>query len=141
MNITAVEGHPVEDFNPDAVRAQIAEAQKVANGSGSEQDIAEAKIELEVRCPFNSRPRNDAPDVSLGPGESAGCPQIKLQSLCISLPGNVDYYLSTRPTASLPAGPDSIKDERVNSVPPDAASWRATAGRHRPFLEHLPHLF
>lgn len=31
-----------------AVRAQIAEAQKVAGGSGSEQDIAEAKIELEV---------------------------------------------------------------------------------------------
>jgi hypothetical protein len=30
------------------VRAQIAEAQKVANGAGSEQDIAEAKIELEV---------------------------------------------------------------------------------------------
>ena len=31
-----------------AVRNQIAEAQKVASGSGSEQDIAEAKIELEV---------------------------------------------------------------------------------------------
>ena len=32
-----------------AVKNQIAEAQKIANGSGSEQDIAEAKIELEVR--------------------------------------------------------------------------------------------
>jgi len=32
-----------------AVRSQIAEAQKIAGGSGSEQDIAEAKIELEVR--------------------------------------------------------------------------------------------
>ena len=31
-----------------AVRSQIAEAQKIAAGSGSEQDIAEAKIELEV---------------------------------------------------------------------------------------------
>jgi len=31
-----------------AVRAQVAEAQKVAGGNGSEQDIAEAKIELEV---------------------------------------------------------------------------------------------
>jgi F-type H+-transporting ATPase subunit delta len=31
-----------------AVKNQIAEAQKIANGSGSEQDIAEAKIELEV---------------------------------------------------------------------------------------------
>ena len=37
-----------EDFSADAIRSQIAEAQKVANGSGSEQDIAEAKIELEV---------------------------------------------------------------------------------------------
>ena len=31
-----------------AVKNQIADAQKIANGSGSEQDIAEAKIELEV---------------------------------------------------------------------------------------------
>ena len=34
--------------NFQAVRSQIGEAQKVAGGSGSEQDIAEAKIELEV---------------------------------------------------------------------------------------------
>lgn len=31
-----------------AVRNQIQEAQKIANGGGSEQDTAEAKIELEV---------------------------------------------------------------------------------------------
>lgn len=49
LSINAVEGFPLEDFSADAVRAQIAEAQKVASGSGSEQDIAEAKIELEVR--------------------------------------------------------------------------------------------
>ena len=30
------------------MRNQIAEAQKVAGGGGSEQDVAEAKIELEV---------------------------------------------------------------------------------------------
>ncbi|KAI1369175.1 ATP synthase delta chain [Xylaria arbuscula] len=48
MSINAVEGYPLEDFSAEAVRSQIAEAQKVANGSGSEQDIAEAKIELEV---------------------------------------------------------------------------------------------
>ncbi|KAJ4268788.1 hypothetical protein NW762_002856 [Fusarium torreyae] len=47
LSINAVEGYPLEDFSADAIRAQIAEAQKVANGSGSEQDIAEAKIELE----------------------------------------------------------------------------------------------
>ena len=48
LTINAVEGYPLEDFSAEAVRAQIAEAQKVASGSGSEQDIAEAKIELEV---------------------------------------------------------------------------------------------
>ncbi|PHH72488.1 hypothetical protein CDD82_5962 [Ophiocordyceps australis] len=48
MSINAVEGFPIEDFSPDAIRSQIAEAQKVASGGGSEQDIAEAKIELEV---------------------------------------------------------------------------------------------
>lgn len=35
-------------FPTQAVKNQIAEAQKIASGSGSEQDIAEAKIELEV---------------------------------------------------------------------------------------------
>ncbi|KAF7901927.1 uncharacterized protein EAE98_001788 [Botrytis deweyae] len=48
LSINAVEGFPLEDFSADAVRSQIAEAQKIVGGSGSEQDIAEAKIELEV---------------------------------------------------------------------------------------------
>ncbi|KAK4163503.1 putative atp synthase [Cladorrhinum sp. PSN259] len=48
LSINAVEGFPIEDFSPEAVRAQLAEAQKVANGNGSEQDIAEAKIEISV---------------------------------------------------------------------------------------------
>ena len=48
LSINAVEGHPLEDFNIEAVRSQIAEATKIISGSGSEQDIAEAKIELEV---------------------------------------------------------------------------------------------
>ncbi|KAM7204056.1 putative atp synthase [Naviculisporaceae sp. PSN 640] len=48
LSINAVEGYALEDFSPEAVRAQIDEATKVANGNGSEQDIAEAKIELEV---------------------------------------------------------------------------------------------
>ncbi|RDL40670.1 Epsilon subunit of F1F0-ATP synthase N-terminal [Venustampulla echinocandica] len=48
LSINAVEGFPLEDFSIDAVRSQISEAQKIAGGSGSEQDIAEAKIELEV---------------------------------------------------------------------------------------------
>ncbi|KAL9130957.1 MAG: hypothetical protein Q9217_001003 [Psora testacea] len=48
LSINAVEGFPLEEFSADAVRSQITEAQKIAGGSGSEQDIAEAKIELEV---------------------------------------------------------------------------------------------
>ncbi|TLD20539.1 hypothetical protein PspLS_08403 [Pyricularia sp. CBS 133598] len=48
MSINATEGFPLEDFSAEAVKAQISEATKVANGNGSEQDIAEAKIELEV---------------------------------------------------------------------------------------------
>lgn len=48
LSINAVEGYAIEDFSAEAVRSQIAEAQKIAGGSGSEADIAEAKIELEV---------------------------------------------------------------------------------------------
>ena len=50
LSINAVEGYPLEDFSADAVRNQIAEAQKIASGSGGETDVAEAKIELEVSC-------------------------------------------------------------------------------------------
>jgi F-type H+-transporting ATPase subunit delta len=39
-------------MSQQAVRNQIAEAQKIASGSGSEADIAEAKIELEVRMTY-----------------------------------------------------------------------------------------
>ncbi|KAL7921961.1 F1F0 ATP synthase delta chain mitochondrial precursor [Trichoderma austrokoningii] len=48
LSINAPEAYPLEDFSADAIRAGIAEAQKIASGNGSEQDIAEAKIELEV---------------------------------------------------------------------------------------------
>lgn len=49
LSINAIEGYPLEEFSAEAVNSQVNEAQKIANGSGSEQDIAEAKIELEVR--------------------------------------------------------------------------------------------
>jgi F-type H+-transporting ATPase subunit delta len=48
LSINAVEGYALDQFSAEAVASQIAEAQKIASGSGSEQDIAEAKIELEV---------------------------------------------------------------------------------------------
>lgn len=61
LSINAVEAYPLEDFSAEAVRNQLAEAQKVANGSGSEQDIAEAKIELEAsHVPVVSRSRDGA---------------------------------------------------------------------------------
>lgn len=48
LSINATEGYPIEDFSAETVKSLIAEAQKVASGSGSEQDVAEAKVELEV---------------------------------------------------------------------------------------------
>ncbi|KAK5109074.1 hypothetical protein LTR62_007530 [Meristemomyces frigidus] len=48
LSINAVEGYPLEDFSAESVRNQISEAQKIAGGSGSEHDKAEANIELEV---------------------------------------------------------------------------------------------
>ncbi|KAK5050364.1 hypothetical protein LTR84_003645 [Exophiala bonariae] len=48
LSINAVEGYPLEEFSSEAVNSQISEAQKIASGNGSEQDIAEAKIELEI---------------------------------------------------------------------------------------------
>ncbi|KKA26818.1 hypothetical protein TD95_000762 [Thielaviopsis punctulata] len=48
LSINAPEAYPLEDFSAEAVRAQISEVTKVANGSGSEAEVAEAKVELEV---------------------------------------------------------------------------------------------
>ncbi|OQO01040.1 hypothetical protein B0A48_13283 [Cryoendolithus antarcticus] len=48
LSINAVEGFPLEDFSTENVRNQITEAQKIASGSGSAHDIAEAQVELEV---------------------------------------------------------------------------------------------
>jgi F0F1-type ATP synthase epsilon subunit len=49
LSINAVEAYTLDEFSPEAVRSQLAESQKIASGSGSEADIAEAKIEVEVR--------------------------------------------------------------------------------------------
>ncbi|KAK2825736.1 hypothetical protein FQN49_007413 [Arthroderma sp. PD_2] len=48
LNINAVEGFPLEDFSADAVKNQLTEAQRLASGTGSEKEIAEAKIQVEV---------------------------------------------------------------------------------------------
>ncbi len=48
LTINAIEAYPLADFSSEAVRNQLSEAQRAASGSGSEQDIAEARIEVEV---------------------------------------------------------------------------------------------
>jgi len=38
----------LDEFSPDAVRSGLAEAQKLASGGGSDEEVAEARIEVEV---------------------------------------------------------------------------------------------
>lgn len=78
LSINAVEGFPLEDFSIENVRSQIAEAQKIAGGSGSEQDIAEAKIELEVS---DVQYQNTAwSNKVIGAGELASCFEIMVHA-------------------------------------------------------------
>ena len=44
----AIHGSSATDLSLQSVQTQIQEAQRIAGGQGSEQDVAEAKIELEV---------------------------------------------------------------------------------------------
>lgn len=76
LSINAAEGYPLEDFSIEAVRNQIQEAQKIASGSGSEQDIAEAKIELEVSSSRNHGCWNGFANDLTGFGEITGCVEI-----------------------------------------------------------------
>jgi len=48
LSINAVEAYSLDDFSGEAVRAGLADAQKVASGGGSEEEVAEARIEVEV---------------------------------------------------------------------------------------------
>lgn len=77
LSINAVEGYPLEAFSIEAVRNQIAEAQKIAAGSGSAQDVAEAQIELEVRRDGDLR-RGDVLIREIGSRVSPGRPQVNV---------------------------------------------------------------
>ena len=70
----AIEAYPVEDFSAESVRSQIAEAQKVQSGGGSERDVAEAGIELEVSVVVSAC--YEIIDSLLGSRELAKCPEI-----------------------------------------------------------------
>ncbi|CAG7854742.1 ATP synthase subunit delta, mitochondrial AltName: Full=F-ATPase delta subunit; Flags: Precursor [Serendipita indica DSM 11827] len=48
LTVNVVEAAPLEDFSPEAVRANLAEATRVANGNGPEKDKIEARIEVGV---------------------------------------------------------------------------------------------
>ncbi|EKM54555.1 uncharacterized protein PHACADRAFT_258487 [Phanerochaete carnosa HHB-10118-sp] len=48
LTVNVVEAAPLESFSAEAVRANLQEAQRVANGNGSEEDKLEARIETEV---------------------------------------------------------------------------------------------
>ncbi|ORX61530.1 epsilon subunit of F1F0-ATP synthase N-terminal domain-containing protein [Hesseltinella vesiculosa] len=48
LNINAVEATPLEDLSAERIQAALAQAQQTANGSGSELEKAQAKIEVEV---------------------------------------------------------------------------------------------
>ncbi|KAM0749052.1 ATP synthase subunit delta, mitochondrial [Meredithblackwellia eburnea MCA 4105] len=48
LTINAVEAYPLDAFSPEAIRSGLAEAQRVAAGSGDEATKAEAAVEVEV---------------------------------------------------------------------------------------------
>ncbi|KAF9918458.1 delta subunit of the central stalk of mitochondrial F1F0 ATP synthase, atp16 [Lobosporangium transversale] len=48
LNINAIEAFPVEDFSSEAVRHNLAEAQRLSNSGATEEERIAAKIEVEV---------------------------------------------------------------------------------------------
>lgn len=54
LTVNAVEAFTLDSFSPDAVRQGLAEAQRVASGSGSPEEKAEAEIEVEVYSAIQS---------------------------------------------------------------------------------------
>ncbi|GAA5993371.1 hypothetical protein JCM10908_002633 [Rhodotorula pacifica] len=48
LTVNAVEAYPLDAFSPEAIRSGLAEAQRVAGGSGTEEEKAEAQIEVQV---------------------------------------------------------------------------------------------
>ncbi|KAI9592376.1 putative ATP synthase delta chain mitochondrial precursor [Syncephalis fuscata] len=48
LNINAVEAFKLDDFSADAIRENLTAAQRAVAAGGSEQEIAEARIEVEV---------------------------------------------------------------------------------------------
>ncbi|RMD39916.1 hypothetical protein DV735_g5217, partial [Chaetothyriales sp. CBS 134920] len=132
LSINAVEAYPLEDFSSEAVASQIAEAQKVAGGSGSEQDIAEAKIELEafqeIQTVEDLAPRFPQPPRSLHQNRETSTPvaygrQAESHSGTPSSQASRDGTDSARlPPGAFDAKPSAFMEERRDHRPPLHAS-------------------
>ena len=48
LTVNAAEAYTLDQFSPEAVRQGLSEAQRVAGGSGSPEEKAEAEIKVEV---------------------------------------------------------------------------------------------
>ncbi|GBB86902.1 hypothetical protein RclHR1_13350005 [Rhizophagus clarus] len=48
LDINAIEAFPLEDFSLEAIRTNLAEAQRIASTASTEEEKAEARIEVEV---------------------------------------------------------------------------------------------
>ncbi|KAH6978064.1 hypothetical protein EDB82DRAFT_557571 [Fusarium venenatum] len=156
LSINAVEGYPLEDFSAEAIRAQIAEAQKVANGSGSEQDIAEAKIELEREHQRTSVARGpNSRDPSSRPGVARFQPRISHVRKVSARPSQLPRYSATSNVASTdPSRTVSTTEKCQDAMDileqygiPRPAGWFSDGGastpnrivQNRPILSQICH--
>jgi F-type H+-transporting ATPase subunit delta len=76
LSVNAVEAYTLDEFSIEAARAQLAESQKIAAGQGSEQDIAEAKIEVEVWDSHGGSEECFLADGVIGSRVPRCCPEI-----------------------------------------------------------------
>ncbi|KAL9107633.1 MAG: hypothetical protein Q9227_007536 [Pyrenula ochraceoflavens] len=119
LSINAVEGYPLEDFSADAVRSQINEAQKIASGGGSEQDVAEAKIELEA-------------GVTAGHGKRSE-PSFASPAFRVSRDGNEGIRRDNLPPVGVPTHqfcPEGLWGEKGVYYHPKSSAGGLTEGIH-----------
>lgn len=48
LSVNAIEAYELEQFSPESVRSALSEAQRVASGASSDEQKAEAEIEVQV---------------------------------------------------------------------------------------------
>lgn len=55
LSVNVTEAYKLEEFSREAITSNLQEAQRLATGGGSEEDVAEAKIQVEVSDDFCKR--------------------------------------------------------------------------------------